>query len=533
MQASEDQPSAGNFHHLYHHHCPSGINNNASPEIYSQTTPQVSIQSYNNYATLESSPAPNNYIVCNSPSTVSISSNVKSPFSPQGSSYHSDPHHSHSDNTYGSPASGTSVVDDCSNLTHILRELEMTLLGPESEFDDGCSCSHEGGSVLQALSSQFLNQTLDLKQGLVVCAEAISNDDIPTAKRWMDVLEPMVSVCGEPHQRLGAYLLEGLRARLLSSGSIIYKKLKCKEPTGPELMSYMHVLYQICPFYKFAYNSANVSILEAMENEKRIHIIDFQLAQGSQWMSLIKALSGRHGGPPSYIRVTGVDDSQSAIARGGNLDVVGRKLSDFAASLGVSFEFHGAAMDGCEVQLENLRVRPGEALAVNFPYMLHHMPDESVTTSNHRDRLIRLVKSLSPKIVTLVEQESNTNTSSFVFRFKETMDYYTAMFEAIDVGRPRDDKQRMSAEEHCVARDIVNMVACEGVERVERHEPLGKWRYRFMMAGFEQLPLSLSVSEAVSEVLKEYSDNFRAVVMDGAIYLGWKNRAMATTSAWR
>ncbi|KAI4985154.1 hypothetical protein ZWY2020_017784 [Hordeum vulgare] len=94
-----------------------------------------------------------------------------------------------------------------------------------------------------------------------------------------------------------------------------------------------------------------------------------------------------------------------------------------------------------------------------------------------------MVKSLSPKVVTLVEQESNTNAPFFP-RYLETLDYYTAMFESIDVALPRDDKRRISTEQHCVARDIVNLIACEGAERVERHEVFGKWKARFAMAGF-------------------------------------------------
>lgn len=269
-----------------------------------------------------------------------------------------------------------------------------------------------------------------------------------------------------------------------------------------------------------------------MMNENRIHIIDFQIAQGSQWMFLLHYLAHRPGGPP-FVRITGVDDDESAYARGGGLQLVGKRLAEVAKSCGVPFEFHGAALSGCEVQLENLRVKHGEALAVNFPYMLHHMPDESVSTINHRDRLLRLVKSLSPKIVTLVEQESNTNTAPFLPRFRETLDYYTAMFESIDAARPRDDKERISAEEHCVARDVVNIIACEGADRVERHELFGKWRLRLMMAGFTQCQLSPSVGETIKHMLKEYSPNYRYAEGEGALYLGWKNRALATSSAWR
>lgn len=536
MQTSGEHQSSGGISRLYHQpvrelepYCLSEIqildNNecprNCIPQTYS-----------GQYFTLESAPV-TGYIVCDSsPSTGSNSSN-RSSFSPQGSqSYQSDPHHS-PDNTSGSPVSWSSGVDDGNELKHKLRELELSLLGPESDTIDSCNCSFRSG-FYQASSVPRLVEMipkLDLKQVLVACAKAVSEEDMPQVAGLMAILEQMVSVSGDPIQRLGAYMLEGLRARLESSGSCIYKALKCKEPTGPELLSYMHILYQICPYYKFAYMSSNVVIGEAIRNEPRIHIIDFQIAQGSQWIFLIQALASRPGGPP-VIRITGVDDADSAYARGGPLEKVGLRLAKVAESCNVPFEFHAAGMSGCEVELENLRIFPGEAVAVNFPYMLHHMPDESVSTRNHRDRLLRLIKSLQPKVVSLVEQESNTNTSAFLPRFVETLDYYTAMFESIDVQRPRDDKERISAEQNCVARDVVNIIACEGAERVERHELLGKWRSRFAMAGFTPYPLSPSVTIAIKDMLKEYSQNFWLQERNGALYLGWKNRPLATSCAW-
>ncbi|KAK4485002.1 hypothetical protein RD792_007609 [Penstemon davidsonii] len=386
---------------------------------------------------------------------------VRVPFSPQDShSYASDHHHS-SDYTYGSPLSWSSGADDEEKLMHAFWVLRNELLGPESEIDDSGSFN---GIVTQPSSFTRYDKILemaphmDLKQLLLACAEIVSEADtiserkvaVSAAEALMDILEKRVSVSGEPLQRLGAYMLEGLRARLLSSGSIIYKKLKCIEPTSSELMSYMHVLYQICPYYKFAYMSANVVIGEAMENENRIHVIDFQIVQGSQWVSLIPALSCRPGGPP-YIRITGVDDSQSAYARGGGLQLVGQRLAQIAESCGVPFEF---MVQPCQGVRSNWRIS-------------------------------------------------------------------------------RDDRQRISAEEHCVARDIVNIIACEGTDRVERHELFGKWRLRLMMAGFSPIQLSSSVSNAIRDMLKEFNSNYRMAEGNGAVYLGWKNRALATSSAWR
>ncbi|KAL5574926.1 hypothetical protein UlMin_016625 [Ulmus minor] len=510
------------------------LENNKFPDIGSQGK-SVSFETCNEkFYTLDSSSATTEFLACDSPSAVSVLSN-RSPFSPQGSqSCLSDPHHS-PDIYSGSPVSGCSVADDGNDLKFKLRELEVSLLGPESDIVDSCYCSYQSETNQAASMRRRIVEMLprmNLKQMLIACAHAVSENEIPAALELMDVLGNMVSVSGEPIQRMGAYMLEGLRAKLEKSGSAIYKALKCTEPTSSELMSYMSILFQICPYWRFAYTSANAVIWEAVQNEQRIHVIDFQIAQGTQWMALIKDLPCRPGGPP-LIRVTGVDDSQSAYARGGGLDLVGQKLSAFARQYDVPFEFHGAAMCGSEVELENLRIRPGEAIVVNFPYVLHHMPDESVSTQNHRDRLLRLVKSLSPKVMTLVEQESNTNTSPFYARFVEMMDYYTAMFESIDVARPRNDKQRISAEQHCVARDIVNMIACDGADRVERHELLGKWRSRLMMAGFKQCPLSSSVTGAVKKLLREYNANYRVEERDGALYLWWMNRAMTTSSAWR
>ncbi|XP_013593636.1 PREDICTED: scarecrow-like transcription factor PAT1 isoform X2 [Brassica oleracea var. oleracea] len=431
--------------------------------------------------------------------------------------------------------SGSCVTDDFNDK---IKELETVMMGPDSldlVFDyndsfDSTSCQETNSwrSTLEAISRR------DLRADLVSCAQALSENDLMMAHSMMEKLRQMVSVSGEPIQRLGAYLLEGLVAKLASSGSSIYKSLnRFPEPASTELLSYMHILYEVCPYFKFGYMSANGAIAEAMKEENRVHIIDFQIGtQGSQWVTLIQAFAARPGGPPR-IRITGIDDTTSAYARGGGLSIVGNRLAKLAKQFNVPFEFNSVSVSASEVKLKDLGVRAGEALAVNFAFVLHRMPDESVSTKNHRDRLLRMVKSLSPKVVTLVEQESNTNTASFFPRFKETMDYYDAMFESIDVTLPRNHKQRINVEQHCLARDVVNIIACEGADRVERHELLGKWRSRFEMAGFSSYPLSPLVNSTIKSLLRNYSDKYRLEERDGALYLGWMQRDLVASCAWK
>ncbi|XP_052178193.1 scarecrow-like transcription factor PAT1 [Diospyros lotus] len=488
------------------------------------------------YRTLESSSATGCYTVHNSPSTFSFSAG-ESPMSQQEcQSYPPELGHYSPDNNYGSPKSGSCITEDVNELKHKLRELETVMLGPDSDLFDSYDSTLQGG--VASMEMESWRQTMeeiprrDLRQALVACAKAVSENDLYTTQGLIADLRQMVSVSGEPIQRLGAYMLEGLVARLASSGSLIYKTLTCKVPASAELLSYMHILYEVCPYFKFGYMSANGAIAEAMKDQKRVHIIDFQIAQGAQWVTLIQAFAARPGGPP-HIRITGIDDSTSAYARGGGLDIVGKRLSRLAESFKVPFEFHGAAMSGGDIRPENLGIRPEEALAVNFAFMLHRMPDESVSTRNDRDRLLRLVKGLSPNVVTLVEQESNTNTAPFFPRFLEALDYYTAMFESIDVTLPREYKERINVEQHCLARDVVNVIACEGTERVERNEPLGKWKSRFKMAGFTPYPLSSLINATIKTLLKNYSDGYRLEERDGALYLGWMNRDLIASCAWK
>ncbi|TYK25996.1 scarecrow-like protein 21 [Cucumis melo var. makuwa] len=371
----------------------------------------------------------------------------------------------------------------------------------------------------------------NLKDLLIACAKALSENRMKDFDNLVATARGAVSIGGEPIQRLGAYMVEGLVARKEESGANIYRALNCREPASDDLLSYMHMLYEICPYLKFGYMAANGVIAEACRNEDRIHIIDFQITQGTQWLTLLQALAARPSGAP-HVRITGIDDPVSKYARGDGLEVVEKRLAEISMKYGIPVEFHGMPVFAPDITRDMLDIRPGEALAVNFPLQLHHTPDESVDVNNPRDGLLRMVKSLSPKVVTLVEQESNTNTTPFFNRFLETLDYYLAIFESIDVTLPRNSKKRINVEQHCLAKDIVNVIACEGRDREERHELFGKWKSRLTMAGFRQSPLSSYVNSVIRSLLKYYSDHYTLVEKDGAMLLGWKNRNLISASAW-
>ncbi|RDX79399.1 Scarecrow-like protein 5, partial [Mucuna pruriens] len=486
-----------------------------------------SVRTLEQYCTLESS-TKNSFPSLNSPSTVSFSPN-NSPLSKLESKSYVLSSQNSLEIINDSLETESCLTHNDDELRHKIRELESAMLGNDEDIVDiydTVIVEESNSGLLEAERWKKMMEMIsrgDLKEMLCTCAKAVAGNDMETSEWLMSELRKMVSVSGNPIQRLGAYMLEALVARLASSGSTIYKALKCKEPTGKQLLSHMHLLYEICPYLKFGYMSANGAIVEAMKEESDVHIIDFQINQGIQWVSLIQALAGRPGGPPK-IRITGFDDSTSAYARGGGLEFVGGRLSKLAQSCNVPFEFHAIEASPTEVELKDLELQPGEAIAVNFAMMLHHVPDESVDSRNHRGRLLRMAKLLSPKIVTLVEQESHTSNLPFFPRFVETMNYYLAVFESIDVALPREHQERISVEQHCLAREVVNLIACEGAERVERHELLNKWRSRFTMAGFTPYPLNSFINGSIRNLQQSYQGHYTLEERDGALCLGWMNQ---------
>ncbi|CAN1240058.1 Scarecrow-like protein 1 [Linum grandiflorum] len=359
----------------------------------------------------------------------------------------------------------------------------------DSPKESSCTDSNLSSSEVCQLSPRTP------KRLLFECANAISVGNIQGASAIITELRQMGSIQGDPASRIAAYMVEGLAAKIASSGKHLYKALKCKEPPSSDRLAAMQILFEICPCFKFGFLAANGAIIDAFRGEKRVHIIDFDINQGNQYITLIQTLANQGGKLKlPYIRLT----AKTAL-----------------------------------VSPSMLECRSGEALVVNFAFQLHHIPDESVSTVNERDQLLRTVKSLNPKLVTLVEQDVNTNTTPFLARFVNAYDYYSAVYESLDVTLPRESQDRINVERQCLARDIVNIVACEGEERIERYEVAGKWRARMMMAGFTPRVMGPNVVEMMRKVMKEYGVRFTLKEEMNALQFGWEEKSLIVASAWR
>ncbi|KAL0904200.1 hypothetical protein M5K25_026277 [Dendrobium thyrsiflorum] len=373
------------------------------------------------------------------------------------------------------------------------------------------------------------------RQMLLDTATAITEGNQETATANLAVLKRTANPRGDPEQRLTAMMLAALVSRINppASGS----SLPVADVCSAEHQAASHLLYEASPCFKLGLMAANLAILEATKDNPKIHILDFDIGQGSQLASLIHSFSERHrqrspARPPPCIKITSVSPLQGSDTT--NLRIVGDRLAKLAERLGVGLRFNIVNSRTQELNQTTLLCEPGEALAVNFAFFLSRVADESVSTANPRDELLRRVKSLSPRVVTLVEQEMNGNTAPFATRFTEACAHFGALLESLDATATRESTERARVEA-CLARKAANSIAREGADRVERCELYGKWRARMGMAGLNPVPLGSIVSEPVKLRLSSLRNNPGFTIKEEAAWLGcgWMGRVLTVASAWR
>ncbi|KAG6518936.1 hypothetical protein ZIOFF_022422 [Zingiber officinale] len=353
---------------------------------------------------------------------------------------------------------------------------------------------------------------------LLQCAEAVSADNLEEANRLLLEISELSTPFGTSAQRVAAYFSEAMSARLVSSCLGLYAPLSTV-PHRHRLAAAFQVFNGISPFVKFSHFTANQAIQEAFEREDRVHIIDFDIMQGLQWPGLFHILASRPGGPPR-VRLTGLGSSMDA------LEATGKRLSDFADTLGLPFEFVPLAEKAGNLDPDRLGVSRCEAIAVHW---LHHsLYDVTGSDTN----TLWLLQRLSPKVVTMVEQDLS-QSGSFLARFVEAIHYYSALFDSLGASYSEDSHERHIVEQQLLSREIRNVLAVGGPARTGEVK-FSNWREKLSQSGFCGVSLSGNAAAQATLLLGMFpSDGYTLVEENGTLKLGWKDLCLLTASAWR
>nr|GMD69321.1 scarecrow-like protein 30 [Ipomoea batatas] len=307
-------------------------------------------------------------------------------------------------------------------------------------------------------------------------------------------------------------------------------------PPSPRRMSAAEMLkaYQVyvtaCPFKKMSNIFANKTIGKLTRKATAIHIIDFGVLYGFQWPCFIQGISLRPSGPPK-LRITGIDFPQPGFRPAERVEDTGRRLANYCKRFNVPFEYTAIAAKRWDtISLDELKTDREELLIVNCLYRLKNTPDDE---NSPRDAVLNLIKQTNPDFFIHGVINGKYNSSFFPSRFKEALFHFSSLFDMLDAAIPREDQERLVYEREIWGRDIMNIVACEGSERVERPETYKQWQLRNQRAGFKQVALNQDVVKEVrAKVRLRYHKDFLVDEHSNWMLQGWKGRVLCALSCW-
>ncbi|RVX13576.1 Scarecrow-like protein 9 [Vitis vinifera] len=356
----------------------------------------------------------------------------------------------------------------------------VLLCGPEEDED--------------ALRETWQNETTKTLQ------QNVAADDRTSANKQLRQIRQHASSMGDGMQRLAHYFANSLEARLSGSGAQMYKAITTK-PSAANVLKIYHLLIVVSPYVKVTNFFSNKSIAEVAEKSERLHVIDFGILYGFSWPSLIQRLSSRPGGPPK-LRITGID-----------LPEPGFRPAESLKRQGVDND---------------------EVLAVRSRYRFGNLPDETVVAESPRDSVLTLIRQMNPDIFIHAIVNAACDTPFFMTRFREALFHYSALFDMLEENVPRNILERMLLEREVYGQEIMNIIACEGLERIERPETYKQWQVRNERIGFRQLPLDQEVVEEAKEWVKSCLHKDFIIDEDGQwLRLGWKGRITHAMSSWK
>ncbi|OWM64501.1 scarecrow-like protein 3 [Punica granatum] len=384
-----------------------------------------------------------------------------------------------------------------------------------------------------------------LIQLLLSCAKHVSSGNLHRADAYLRQISELALVSGDSMQRLSAWMASGLAVRLVKCWPGLYKALNFTKLHKPAELPLAQSIYTPhFPYLGFACSVVARTLVRSLWREEVVHVVDLGSGNVRLWSPLLKGLAQLAGGPP-HLKVTCVCSRKSV------LETLGHGLVKEAETLEVPFQFNPVNAHLRDLTMEMLNPRSGEIMIIVSVLGLHALlaqddrvdaqfvagkSSTSVKECKQMGEFLAMVRSLSPKIFFLVEQEANQNTNRLVDRFVECLHYYSAMFDSIDASYGAsllcNQLERLALEE-MLGREIENILSCEGLEREERHERHVSWTVRFSRAGFKPVRLWLDPSNDEKGMFEtRVPDGYKVVTERACTMISWHERPLYAVSAW-
>ncbi|XP_047335246.1 scarecrow-like protein 32 [Impatiens glandulifera] len=376
---------------------------------------------------------------------------------------------------------------------------------------------------------------------LLHCASALERNDVTLAQQVMWVLNNVASSTGDPNQRLTSYFLRALvsRATRVCPTAMNYFDTATCGGIQRRLMSVTELAgyVDLIPWHRFGFCVSNSAIFKAVEGCHRVHILDFSITHCMQWPTLIDALAKRPEGPPSLCITVPSWRPPVPPSLNVSIEEVGMRLANFAKFRDVPFEFKVIEFSSSSMlNLKTLNlIRDDEALVINCQNWLRYLLDEEnemINASSYRDSFLEIVKDLNPRMVVVVDEDSDMNSPSLCSRITTGFNYLWIPFDALETFLPKESRQRIEYEAD-MGHKIENIVGFEGIQRIERLESGMKLSQRMKKVGFGSVGFDEETVREVKSLLDEHASGWGMKKdEDDVLVLTWKGHNSVYATAW-
>ncbi|KAL6634880.1 hypothetical protein ACP70R_027551 [Stipagrostis hirtigluma subsp. patula] len=360
-----------------------------------------------------------------------------------------------------------------------------------------------------------------LLEELAAAAKAAEAGNSIGAREILARLNHQLPPLGKPFLRSASYLREAL---LLALGEGHHGASRLTSPLDVALKLAAYKSFSdLSPVLQFTNFTATQALLDEIAGTAAscIHIIDFDLGVGGQWASFLQELAHRRGAGGAALPFFKLTAFVSAASHHPlELRLTRDNISQFAADLGIPFEFNAISVDAFN-PAELTSPTGDEVVAVCLP----------VGCSAHGPPLpmiLRLVKQLGPKIVVAIDHGGDRADLPFSQHFLNCFQSCVFLLDSLDAAGI-DADSACKIEKFLIQPRIEDAV----LGRCKVDKPMA-WRSAFAAAGFAPVPPS-NLAEAQADCLLKRVQvrGFHVEKCGVGLTLYWQRGELVTVSAWR
>jgi hypothetical protein len=244
------------------------------------------------------------------------------------------------------------------------------------------------------------------------------------------------------------------------------------------------------PFVYVGHHLANLCMEQAVRGLPYFTILDIGIGKGGQVKKLLDALAEGEGKLES-VRVIGLDPREANLS----------ECRELLEKEGKQFPFEVVFLPICalveqltEAEFESIREGSKGNLVINSAFTFHHTSHQ-LNDQRMRTDLLRRLASLRPRILTLVEPNSNHDTEELTKRVHHSWEHFGNVFALVDESGI-DVSHKYLIKGKFFAREIRDIFGVSDHFRCERHELYDSWLLRLFKAGYKpfelgELPIQL------------------------------------------